>query len=254
MIFEAKVALVTGGGSGIGRATAIAFAREGAKVVVSGRRQEPLDETVRLIVGAGGEGIAVAGDIAVEADVEEMVATAVERFGGLDVAVNNAGHEVALAKIADLSVDDFDATLALNVRGTFLCLKHEIKAMGKRGGAIVNVSSVNAVKAEPTAAGYCASKAALESLTRTAALEVAPVIRVNALRPGYVLTPMHSRALEHEGGETPELIEELHGMVPMRRRGEPEEAARSILWLCSDEAGYVTGSVLTMDGGLTAAG
>ena len=182
-----------------------------------------------------------------------MVEAAVDGFGSLDLAVNNAGHEGALRSITDLSHEDFVETLNLNVTGTFLCLKYEMAAMQTSGGAIVNISSLNAVRAEATAAGYCASKAAIEMLTKTAALEGGPLgIRVNALRAGFFLTEMHDRSLEAAGGVSPELIDELESQVALRRRGEPAEAARSIVWLCSDEASYVTGSILTIDGGLSA--
>jgi NAD(P)-dependent dehydrogenase (short-subunit alcohol dehydrogenase family) len=253
MSFVGKTALVTGGGSGIGRATALLLAERGAQVVVSGRRLESLEETVALVQDKGGQARAVAGDIASEKDVAAMVGTAVEAFGSLDVAVNNAGDEGVLAEITALSYEDFTATLALNVTGTFLCLKYEMAAMQERGGSILNVSSVNATRSEPTAAAYCASKAALESLTKTAALEGAPSgIRVNALRAGFFVTPMHLRGLEPHGGETPENLAEFAALVPLGRRGDPVEAARSIVWLCSDEASYVSGSMLTVDGGLTA--
>ena len=252
MTLEGKVALVTGGGSGIGRATAVALAAEGVAVVVSGRRPEALQETVAIIEGTDGRATAVPGDIAIEADVARMVETAVSAYGGLDIGVNNAGLEGELENIVDQSVEDFAFTISTNVVGTFLCLKHEMSAMAS-GGAIVNVSSINAVRSEPTAAAYCAAKAAIESLTKTAALEGAPKgIRVNALRAGFFVTPMHLRGLEPHGGETPENVAEIEALVPLGRRGDPAEAARTIVWLCSDGSSYVTGSMITADGGMTA--
>jgi NAD(P)-dependent dehydrogenase (short-subunit alcohol dehydrogenase family) len=207
---------------------------------------------VALIRGDGGEALAVPGDIGNEKDVMGLIRAAKDTFGALDIAVNNAAIEGTLEQMTELSHKDFAATLETNVVGTFLCLKYELAAMGD-GGAIVNVSSVNAVRAEPTAAAYCASKAAVESLTKTAALEAGPRgIRVNALRAGFFLTAMHDRSLEAAGGASPQLIEEVEGLVALRRRGDPREAAGTIAWLCSDDASYVTGSVVTADGGLTA--
>lgn len=250
--FRDKVALVTGAGSGIGRSAAVTLARYGAKVAVAGRRADALAETVRMIEDCGSEALALPTDVADEAQVRSMVEATLERFGALDVACNNAGIIGPMAPIVDLTVEDFDLTLATNLRGAFLCLKHELAVMSARGtGAVVNVSSVNAVMAEPTGAGYCTSKAGLDMLTRVAALEhAARGIRVNSLRPGYVLTPMHDVALAAAGGETAEVVAEIEGSVPMRRRAEPEEMAEAIAWLCSPLSGYVTGQTLTVDGGV----
>jgi NAD(P)-dependent dehydrogenase (short-subunit alcohol dehydrogenase family) len=253
--FHDKVALVTGAGTGIGRATAVTLARYGAKVAVAGRRTDLLDETVRLVEEAGGEALAITCDVSDETQVRSMVDSTVQRFGGLDVACNNAGIIGPMAAIVELSADDFDLTMSVNLRGAFLCLKHELAVMAERGaGAIVNISSVNAVMAEPTGAGYCTSKAGLDMLTRVAALEhAAQGIRVNSLRPGYVLTPMHDAALAAAGGDTTEVVAEIEGSVPMRRRAAPEEIAEAAAWLCSPVAGYVTGQTLTVDGGIAIA-
>ena len=249
-----KVGLVTGGGTGIGRAVALALGRAGASVVVSGRRADPLEETVALLTASGIDATSVAGDVAQEADVEAMVGRALEAFGRLDIACNNAGIEGVMAPIHDLSAEAFDATIAVNLRGCFLSMKHEVPAMlAGGGGAIVNVSSVNAVMASAEAAAYSASKAGVESLTATAALELATRgVRVNALRAGAFITPMHERLLEAMGEDRQASIEDYEGLSPMARRGEPAEAAEAALWLCSDAASYVTGTCLSVDGGIQA--
>jgi NAD(P)-dependent dehydrogenase (short-subunit alcohol dehydrogenase family) len=250
---DGKVALVTGGGTGIGRATALTLARQGAQVAVAGRSADALAETVELVAAAGGRAIAVRGDVAVEDDVRRMVRDTVDAFGGLDVAVNNAGVLGSLTRLVDTTVEDWDDVLGINLRGMFLCLKHELPELRARGGgAIVNVTSVNAIKAEPEGGGYCSSKAAGEMLTRVAALEhAADGIRVNAVRPGFVVTPMHEVALASIGGATPENVAMVEGLVPQGRRAEPEEVAEAIVWLVSPMASYVTGEVLTVDGGIS---
>jgi NAD(P)-dependent dehydrogenase (short-subunit alcohol dehydrogenase family) len=251
---QGKVAFVTGGGTGIGRAVAIGFAKAGARVAVMGRRREPLVETVDAIEGLGGTALPITGDVSIEDDVRGAIEQTVAEFGRLDHACNNAGIIGDLDPLLDLSVDSLDTVLGVNLRGPFLGMKYEIPEMRKvGGGAIVNVSSLNATKAEARASAYCASKAGLEMLSRTAALEHAKDgIRINSLRAGFFLTPMHDQALEAEGGATPELIAEIEGLVPLGRRGDPAEAAAAVLWLCSDFSSYVTGTELTIDGGLSA--
>jgi NAD(P)-dependent dehydrogenase (short-subunit alcohol dehydrogenase family) len=249
--FSGKVALVTGAGTGIGRGTALVLARYGAAVAVAGRRRANIAETAALVEAAGGRALPVVCDVSNEDDVRAMVTTTVEHFGGLDVAVNNAGIAGRFAPIAEMSAEDFDQTIGTNQRGVFLCLVHELRAMAESGGAIVNISSVNATAAEPTLALYCSSKSAIDMLTRVAALEAAPKVRVNGIRPGFVLTPMHDIALDAMGGETPELVATVEGMVPLGRRAEPEEIGEAVAWLCSPDASYVTGDVITVDGGVT---
>ena len=250
-----KVALVTGAGTGIGRGTALVLARYGARVVVAGRRIELVEDTARLVNHAGGEALAVRADVSVEDEVRSMVDTTVAHFGGLDIACNNAGTLGPLKPIIDLSAADFDLTMGTNLRGAFLCLKYELAVMAERGGgSIVNITSVNSVLPDPTASLYCASKVGIDMLTRVAALEhAAQGIRVNAVRPGYVLTPMHEAALESAGGPTPENVAAVEQSVPMRRRAEPEEIGEAVAWLSSADSRYVTGETLTVDGGFSLA-
>jgi NAD(P)-dependent dehydrogenase (short-subunit alcohol dehydrogenase family) len=249
--FSGKVALVTGAGTGIGRATALVLARYGAAVAVAGRRLEQVTETARLVESAGGSALPVRCDVSVEHDVRAMVANTVEQLGGLDLAVNNAAVLGTAKPIVELDADDIESAIGINLRGVLLCLSHELRAMAGRGGAIVNISSVNATVPSAGAALYCSSKAAVDMVTRVAALEAAPGVRVNGIRPGFVLTPMHDQALELAGGETPELVAALEGSVPLGRRAEPDEIGEAAAWLCSPAASYVTGEVITVDGGVT---
>ncbi|MFJ3585134.1 SDR family NAD(P)-dependent oxidoreductase [Streptomyces sp. NPDC090127] len=249
--FTDKVVLVTGGGSGIGRATAVAFGREGATVVVAGRTPESLVETVRLIEKDGGAAGHVTADIAVEAEVEALVRTVVERHGRLDVAVNNAGYLPDPAGLADLAEEDFTRTLEVNLLGTWRSLKYEIRQMREQGGgAIVNVGSVvGAHLTIPGAGAYGASKAAIAALGRSAAREyAADGIRVNTLSPSSMDTPMS--LLENETPE--ERVERARSMFPLGRIGTVEEGAAAVLYLASDESGFALGHDLVIDGGITA--
>jgi len=247
-----KVALITGASSGIGRATALAFAAKGAKVVLAARRQEELDSLVSEIEAGGGRGAAIKTDVSRAEDVERMVAHAIDTYGRLDYAVNNAGIEGAIANIVDLTEDDWDRVLDINLKGNYLCLRYEARAMldGGHGGSIVNVGSVNSFLGFPSGAAYVASKHGQIGLTTSASAELAPHgIRVNIVCPGFVDTPMHHRIRGIIGDEIFD-----HAMVPqvhVRRVGRPEEIAASILFLCSDEASYITGTTLTPDGGFT---
>lgn len=249
--FTGKVALVTGATSGIGRATARAFAREGAKVVVSGRRESEGADTIREIQSEGGEAIFIRTDIAVESDVYRLVNTARSTYGRLDVAFNNAGiGEGSSCPIHEKPTDVYDRVMNTNVRGVFLSLKHEIAIMvQQRCGAIVNTASVSGLVGFPGASAYVASKHAVIGLTKSAALDYASLgIRINAIAPGGTETPLLDQIT---GGSQTEKRREFVGFHPMGRIGIPEEIAEAVLWLCSDKASFTTGHTLVADGGWT---
>jgi len=246
--FAGKVVLVTGGGSGIGRATARAFAGEGATVVVAGRDGRRLESALREL---GGDASAVTVDVTDSADVARMVTTVVARHGGLDVAFNNAGILGSPAPAADLGEDDFGAVLGTNVTGTWLCLKHEVAHMRAHGGgAIVNMASnIGAHGRLPNMAAYAASKAAVSALTRTAARDhIADGVRINAVSPGATDTDMSRRPGETDAGRA----ERLKNAIPLGRVGATAEVAAAVLWLASDEAAFTVGHDLVVDGGATA--
>jgi len=247
-----RVALITGASSGIGRATALAFAANGAKVVVAARREEELAALVAEIEGQGGVASFVKTDVSVSKDVERMVTHTVETYGRLDYAVNNAGIEGQLAGITDLPEEEWDRVLDINLKGTFLCLKHESRAMLDRGngGAIVNVGSVNSFLGFATGSAYVTSKHGLIGLTTSVSAELMPQgIRVNLVCPGFVDTPMHQRIRGLLGDAIYDDV--LLPTVHAQRAGRPEEIAASIVFLCSDDASYITGTTLTPDGGYT---
>jgi NAD(P)-dependent dehydrogenase (short-subunit alcohol dehydrogenase family) len=245
-----KIALVTGGTSGIGRDTAILFAKEGAKVVVSGRREAEGNETINLVRSAGGDGLFVKSDASKSADVQSLVQRTVEKFGRLDVAFNNAGIEGKWVPITEQTEEDFDQVIDINVKGVWLCLKYEIQQMLKQGGGgtIVNMSSVAGLMGAAGAATYVASKHAVIGLTRTAALEyAAKAIRVNVVCPAVIETAMAERAF----GE-PAVNKRVLAMHPIGRVGKPMEVAEAVLWLSSDKSSFMTGHYIVLDGGLLA--
>jgi NAD(P)-dependent dehydrogenase (short-subunit alcohol dehydrogenase family) len=253
-ILEGRVALVTGGGSGIGQATALAMAREGARVAVSDLSKEGGDATVALINAAGGQSIAIVGDVTEEADVANMVARTISAFGRIDCAFNNAGiapRSVGpggqrLHELTELSVARM---LSVNLIGVFLCLKHEIAQMLAQGGggAIVNTASIAGLIGLPMAAHYVAAKHGVVGLTKTAAIEYAEDgIRVNCINPGYIETPMTKETMETR-------FDEIVAKVPMRRLGVANEIAEAVVWMCSEKASFMTGASQLVDGGYCAA-
>jgi NAD(P)-dependent dehydrogenase (short-subunit alcohol dehydrogenase family) len=247
---EGKIALVTGGSSGIGRATALLFAKEGAKVVVADVTVSGGEETVQMIKAAGGEAIFVKADMAKAADVEAMVQKAVATYGRLDCAHNNAGIEGTTKKTHDYDEAEWDRVIAINVKGVWLCMRYQIPQMLKQGGgAIVNTASDAGLLGVPQMPAYVASKHAVVGLTKTAALEYAKAgIRVNAVCPGVIKTPMVDRIT----GLRPGRAERMTAAEPIGRMGKPEEIAAAVVWLCSDAASFVTGLPMAVDGGIAA--
>jgi NAD(P)-dependent dehydrogenase (short-subunit alcohol dehydrogenase family) len=248
---QGKVALVTGGSSGIGLAAALAFAREGAKVVIGSRGAELGEAAARQVRDLGGEAVHVAADVADAEQVAALVSRCVEHFGGLDCAFNNAATGGPGDLCADVSEADFDRTIAVNLKGVWLCMKHEIAQMLRHGGgAIVNMSSVDGLTGSPNGAVYAASKHGVNGLTRSAAIEYGPAgIRVNAICGGGIGTEMLARGY----GQDLAWVERYRRpAVPLERLGRPEECAEVAVWLCSDAASYVTGLCIPVDGGLLA--
>jgi NAD(P)-dependent dehydrogenase (short-subunit alcohol dehydrogenase family) len=250
MELEGKVALVTGGTSGIGCETAVFFAKAGAKVVVAGRREVEGQETIDLVRAAGGDGLFVKTDVSKAVEVEALVQKIVEKFGRLDVAFNNAGVEGVWAPIVRQSEEDWDRIIAINLKGVWLCLKYEIRQILKQGGggAIVNMSSITGLVGAVGAAAYSASKHGVIGLTQTAALENAKSgIRINAVCPGFTETPMADRIFRVPGVQ--KYVVSCH---PIGRLGRPTEIAEAVVWMCSERASFMTGQSLVLDGGFLA--
>jgi NAD(P)-dependent dehydrogenase (short-subunit alcohol dehydrogenase family) len=248
--FEGKVGLVTGASAGIGRATAVLFAGRGARLVLGDVDPAGGQETERLVKEAGGEALFLRTDVTAGQDVADLVNAALDSFGRLDFAYNNAGVEGTQAPLAEAEERDWERTLDINLKGVWLCMHHEIPAMLRNGGgAIVNTASVAGLVGFPNLAPYVASKHGVIGLTRTAALEYATSgIRVNAVCPGVIRTAMVERVI---GGD-PEVEAQYLAKEPVGRMGTPEEVGEAVVWLCSDAASFVTGHALAVDGGLTA--
>ncbi|HOK52924.1 MAG TPA: SDR family oxidoreductase [Armatimonadota bacterium] len=248
--FEGKVALVTGGAAGLGLATALAFAREGASVVIADVKEEAGQAAVQKITDTGGKAIFVKTDVSRAEEVKMLIDKTVETFGRLDCAFNNAGIEGKSASTADCTEENWDRVININLKGLWLCMKYEIPQMLKQGGgAIVNMSSVAGLVGFEGMPAYCASKGGVIQLTKTAALEYARNgIRVNAVCPGGIETEM----IERVATTSPEMKQNLINMHPVGRLGRPEEVADVVLWLCSDESSFVTGYPVAIDGGFVA--
>jgi NAD(P)-dependent dehydrogenase (short-subunit alcohol dehydrogenase family) len=251
-MLEGKAAVITGAGRGIGRATALLFAREGARVMVSDVSVDGARETVSLINAAGGQARSHTGDVTKAADVGDLLSATIKAFGRLDCAFNNAGvsgYQVGAAgqRTADWPEEAFDRMVEVNLKGVWLCMREELRQMVKQGGgAIVNTASIAGLVGLPTSSIYVAAKHGVIGLTKTAAIEyAADGIRVNAVAPGYIETEMIKDAMARRG-------EQIMAATPMRRLGQPIEIAEMVCWLCSDRAAFVTGAAYNVDGGYTA--
>jgi 3-hydroxybutyrate dehydrogenase len=247
-----KVALVTGAASGIGRATALTFAREGAKLVIADMNEDGGQQTAHMITENGGEATFVHVDVSNATEVEAMISKAVETYGRLDCAHNNAGvTQRDYPPTGEYPEDDWNRVIAVNLTGVWICLKYELQQMAQQGGgAIVNTASAAGLIGLAGRAAYVASKHGVVGLTKTAALEYAKQgIRVNCVCPGYIRTPMVEYVIQHEG---PQLEEQMAAREPIGRLGKPEEIAETVVWLCSDAASFVTGHAMAVDGGWVA--
>lgn len=246
-LLENKVGLVTGGGMGIGRAICLGFAREGAAVVVADFNEEAGLETVRLITDAGGQAAFAKGDVSKEAEVKATIQTALDTFGRLDIACNSAAVSRGSGPIHEFTQEVFAQTLDMCLSNTWLCMKYEIPAMlANGGGAIVNISSNSSLKGQAHNTAYAAAKGGVNILTKSSAAEYGDQgIRINAVSPGVIRTP----GIEQYFEEQPQFRKRLEGAAVMNRLGEPEEIAEAVIFLCSDRASYITGQLLSVDGG-----
>ena len=249
-VFRDKVALVTGGSSGIGRATSLAFARQGARVAIADREPTGAAETARMIEDIGGSATVFEIDVTKAAEVASLVERVVQTYGRLDCAFNNAGIGGKVAKTADYPEEEWDRIIDVNLKGVWLCMKYEIPVMEKQGsGAIVNTASIYGLAGAAGYIAYNAAKHGVVGITRTAALEYATAgIRINAVCPGYIRTPMTQPGID----ANPEFERKMVSQTPMGRMGMPEEIAEAVVWLCSDAASFVTGHTMTPDGGYMA--
>jgi NAD(P)-dependent dehydrogenase (short-subunit alcohol dehydrogenase family) len=247
MLHAGKVAIVTGGSTGIGRAASLAFAREGAAVVIGDINDADGELTAQMIRDAGGKARFVHTDVTKSTDVQAMVACAVDEYGGLDTAFNNAGVNHPIGTVETVSEEDWNRAVAINMTSIYLCMKYEIPVMRQRGGgAIVNTSSGMGLFALPGVAAYVATKHAVIGLTKSAAIDFGPEnIRVNALLPGKTLTELTRRSYANLGLD----LDQVAGGLPLRRLGLPQDQAEAVVWLCSDRAAFVTGLSLIVDGG-----
>ncbi len=246
-IFKNKVALVTGGSFGIGRATAIAFAKRGAIVVVADWLEDKDGDTIKSIKAEGSEALFIKCDVSKTSDVKAMIDQTISTFGRIDFAFNNAGIEGIMGQTHECTEENWDKTIGVNLKGVWLCMKHEIPMMQKQSkGAIINCASVAGLIGFPGLPAYVASKHAIAGLTKTAALEYAKLnIRINAVCPGVIKTPMVDRLT----GKDKEVEKNYESMEPVGRMGQPEEVAEAVIWLCSDAASFVTGVIMPVDGG-----
>ena len=248
MKLAGKVAVITGAGSGIGRGSALMFAREGARIVVVDIDEKSAAESVDQIKAQGGEALAITADVSKPDDAKAMVDAALKRWGAVDILYNNAATEGPICFAAQLSVEQFDEVIGINLRGTWLGMKYALPAMmARRGGSILNVGSLAGLRATPGGAAYCASKFAVVGITQAVAIEYGKYnIRANCIIPGWIETPMVHRLF---GGTLPESSVTA---PPLRRIGQPEDVAKAALFLVSEDANYITGTVFTVDGGINA--
>ena len=252
MRLKDKVALVTGGGTGIGRATALVFAKEGAKVAVTGRRKEPLEETVSEIESSGRQAIMVQGDVSVAKDAAEMVNKTVKSFGRLDILVNNAGVSYKPGGTVETDEDGWDVVMDINAKGVFLVSRYATPELEKTRGNIINTGSIFGLLGIPKDLAYCASKGAVVNMSRSMALDLAGKhIRVNCICPGIVDTALVRESIKRFGDDDT-VLQAFQAEHPIGRLGQPEDIAYACLYLASDEASWVTGAVLPVDGGYTA--